>query len=121
MCTEAGTHFEALSPTLQSGGSRTRLNGEKWLRRVLPNSPTSGVVSVHSRDGVQAVPRETPDHILSFHGGLEAVASQAEQQRSSSPSSRSSHSLGGSLWPRDPSQLAFCGEAAAGGLGLILE
>lgn len=80
MCTEAGEHFEALSPTLQSGGSRTKLNGKKWLRRVgnaegAPHLSTSGVVSVHSRDGVQAVPRETSDLILCFHGGSEAVAS----------------------------------------------
>lgn len=32
--TEAGAHFEALSPTLQSVGSMTRLNGKKWPRKV---------------------------------------------------------------------------------------
>lgn len=93
-----------------------------------PHFTTSGVVSVHSRGGVQAVPKETPDHLLCFYGGSEAVASQAGQQRDSDPLFQEppwvpkpglTPSGEGSLWPWVPSQLAFCGKVAAGGLGLI--
>lgn len=73
------------------------------MLRAPPTSPLRvWCLCTPGMDGVQAVPRESPDHSLCFHGSSEAVASQAAQQRGSGPLGSQNQALlplEGSLWP----------------------